>query len=417
MFQYESKKSAALGKTFSANKNKNIGSRRISRFYPSVRQNNIQAFNHITQTSSCPAVMPQAEERYSADGAGASYDVLSDSSNDVDLILDMLPKNCQRNSLNELLNDPNIMRIFENWETFFPRFLERCGFRGYGARPSLTFHRPKSNNSAELSERSVREKITKINELYKKGSGIQMRRKYTDEEEMKRYLRHCAAALKVIFETENEIQCYYNDENNTVYVSANTKDDEKKLSEIDGEMILKYSIIFRHSFREINKNKYNKGNSSVLRKFNDKIVDAILSGDGNKPHLKRFTHTLTCPTALKKAKFKLIKSSDIDVQINGLHAERKILYYLRKKNNRNMYLDPLRLGGIRRPCFICSALCFEDMFQIHSGPVWCSKAASAPKDIKEMFLILDAVRNSENTTHITYDNGRFKMDADTESDE
>ncbi len=129
-------------------------------------------------------------------------------------------------------------------------------------------------------------------------------------------------------------------------------------------------------------------------------------------------HALMCPSALSGAKIHAIKSREVNVKIHGLHAERKILYYLRsQKNDEGFFLDPLRLGGIRRPCFICAALCFENMSQVRPGPCWVSEAGSKPKDIKEMFLILDAIRNNDNITYITDTNGHLTMDHDTESSE
>lgn len=86
------------------------------------------------------------------------------------------------------------------------------------------------------------------------------------------------------------------------------------------------------------------------------------------------------------------------------------------QKNDDIFLDPLRLGGIRRPCFICSALCFKDMSEVHPGPVWVSNAASRPRDINEMFLILDAIRNKENVTNISSIGDKGTMDADTESE-
>ena len=198
-----------------------------------------------------------------------------------------------------------------------------------------------------------------------------------------------------------------------MYVATNN-DAGSGISGINGMNVSEYSIILQHPWRELIKFPTDNDNHSIWGGFQDKVVNMVASNNMAHPLLDKLEHPISCPSSLSDAAFQVIGNT---YGIQGLHAERKILYYLRsQKENNNTYLDPLRLGGIRRPCFTCSALCFADMSQVHPGPVWVSGAASKPKDVNEMFLILEAIRNKNNTTHLTLDkSNRLTTDNDTES--
>lgn len=411
MFLYESKKPAASIKTASSNKCADSG-RRVH-FDSSACQNNRQEYNFIIQK--CP--IPTAIAPKSGFAAGSprppSYNVSPDSLDDLDFIEyvlsnDDLKKRIESGSEKRFRTRVEIIR--GRWRVFLPRFLTHCGFKSFGANQSLTFHRPGRNMATYSPQHRDRGKLSKLNRMYKGSSGIRARRRYTKEEEIKRYLRHCAAAFKLSYNLGSEIQCYYDDEEQIVYVAVNTQRDERKISKIGGEKLSECLENTQRSLRKTNDVSAFRGKAkSNTARLSDRIT---------KPLFRRLKHNLTCPAALRKAIFKIIKSSEVNFKIPGLHAERKILYYLRsQKGNDNISLDPLRLGGIRRPCFVCSALCFKDMSQVHSGPCWVSIAASTPKDVKEMFLILGAIRNNENITHVSDNNGQNTMDNDTDSSE
>ncbi len=410
MFLYESKKPAASTKAASSNKSADSG-RRV-RYTSSPCQNNRPEFIFTVQKMPIPtASAPKSENSSGAGSTRPPHNELPPALIDDESFIESV---LSSNDWRERIESDRDLRsraeqILDHWQGFLLRFLEHCGFMPYGAKPSLTYHRPGSNDTAESPEGRDREKVPKINRMYEHSFGKRESRGYGANEEIKRYLRHCAAALKIIFGLKSEIQCYYDDKDKVVYVATNDQNAEQKISMID------FPDVLQHSLNELFECPDNNDSSSVWSEFKGSLSTALSSGD---MAARRFRHALTCPAALRGATFKLIRSSDVNVKIHGLHAERKILYYLRsQKNDENFFLDPLRLGGIRRPCFVCSALCFADMSQVRQGPCWVSGAASKPNDIKEMFLILDAIRNKNNITYITDNNGHLTTDCDTESSE
>ncbi len=415
MFLYESKKPAASAKKNSSNKSTNTNSSRRVHFNSTSLQLNQQELKFIIPKSPVVTAMPpKAENRYAAGSARPPHNgLLPDysSDNDVNFIEKVLSSDNWRESIE---SDKEIFSCAEQirgrWEEFLPKFLESNGFQSYGANQSLTYHRPGSNDTAESLERRDIGKTSKLKRLYKCSSGIRTRRKYPHCEEIKRYLRHCAAMIKIDFGIESEIQCYYDDENKVVYIAVNTQEDERKISKINGKYLSGYWANLQCSLRKTNDISafWVKAEPNTIR-LSDRKVKLLF---------RRLRHTLTCPKALSRAKIHIIKSSEVNVKIPGLHAERKILYYLRsQKNNDNIFLNPMQLGGIRRPCFVCSALCFADMSQVNPGPCWASAAASTPKDVKEMFLILYAIKNKANTTNVSDNCEHLTMDNDTESSE
>lgn len=431
MFLYESKKPTSSTKAASSNKSADSG-RRVH-FNSSACQNNRQEFNFIIQKLPIPTA-GAPKSGFAAGSPRPPYDVSPDSLNDlslneykssgifsdgdVDYILGELSRNNWRERVDDYEKDPIVKRIFRNWKEFLELFLKNCNFTSYGAGPSHTYHRSGKNDTAESHEYRDSKQMPKINRMYEGSLGKRGRRKYKTDEEIKRYLRHCAVALKLSYKLGSEIQCYYDNEDNVVYIAANDPNDENKLYWIDDSQISECSAFLQHSLKEINESIADDDSFPIWSGFKAKLFDAFLSNKKDKPLLRRLMHALMCPSALSGAKIHVIKSRDVNVKIHGLHAERKILYYLRsQKNNNNLFLNPLQLGGIRRPCFVCSALCFSDMSQVRPGPCWVSEAGSKPKDTKEMFLILDAIRNNDNITYITDINGQLTTDYDTESSE
>lgn len=415
MYQYESKKSTASTKMASLDMGKKSAPSRRRVFNSSANQHYRQVSENIIQRAPIITVgASQIKTQYSAGAARLPLaELLSRIPDDQEFIKRMLLTEDWR----ALIECENIRfrakKILKDWNEFLPQFLEHYGFESHGGNQSHTCHRSGRNDAAEQIDRQDEMRTSKIRRLYKGSSGIRGRRKYIDDEAIKRYLRHCAAALAINFGIEDEIQCYYHDDDKAVYVATNN-DADSGLSEINGMKISDCSAVLEHSLREINEYMADNDNSPIWSRFKAKLIDTLLSNRKAKPLLRRLGHALTCPAPLRDATFKVMENI---YGIQGLHAERKILYYLRsQKENNNTYLDPLRLGGIRRPCFICSALCFADMSQVRPGPVWVSSAASTPRDILEMFLILDAIRNRNYITYVSESDGNLTTGNDTESE-
>lgn len=443
MYQYESKKTLKSAKSTSSDKGKKIASSRCGFSDLSPFSHSRQMPYTIQRSRLSTAILAAAESQYSAGSARPPIDELPDCFIEIGTNRRQAPKNIASSPLiitatapmadnqygaeatgrfNERttacsgdleFSDESIMARAEQvrscWKAFLPEFLLKNGFKSYGANQSHTFHR--LSNAAAESLNHQKTTRTKIAGMYNGSASIRKRRKYNSNEEIKRYLRHFAAALALNLRIEGEIQCYY--DNNKVYVAANNDADITKLLKIDNEKISYFADVLQYFYKEIIQHEAENFTPAIQAKFQGKPKKTIASDPKNNPLLRRLRHSLNCPCGLGTAEIEVIKGN---YGITGLHAERKILYCLReKRNNNELFLDPLRLGGIRRPCFICSALCFADMSQVYPGPVWVSNAASRPRDINEMFLILNAIRNKENVTFISFNNGRLTMDNDSDS--
>lgn len=461
MYQYASKKTTVYAKKASSDTGKKSASSRRRFFNSSVDQHNWQVSNTIQRSHIGAEIPPGARNQYSAGsarrstneflmdfseaspnnrqvseniissppivtaiaprsenqyGAGAARLPLAELLSRIPDNQEFIKRTLLTEDWRELIECEKIRfraeKILKDWNKFLPEFLKYHGFESYRANQSHTYHRSRSNDAAESIDHYDELGMSKIMRLYKDSSGIRESREYTDDEAIKRYLRHCAAALAINFGIEDEIQCYY--DNKVVYVAANNNAGSG-ISGINGTNVSECSAILQHSWRELIKSPADNDNHSIWGGFHDKLVNMVTSNNMTHPLLDKLEHGIPCPPSLIDAAFQVIGNT---YGIQGLHAERQLLYYLRdQKRERDMFLDPLRLGGIRRPCFICSVLCFADMSQVHPGPVWVSEAASEPNDVNEMFLILEAIRNKNNTTHVTSDkSGHLSNDLDTESE-
>lgn len=464
MYQYVSKNSTESAKAISSDKEKKVASKRKRIINSSAFRDNRQASGYtIQRLPVTAAIASKTEHRYSADSARnprseppslfpyVSPNVLQASenrtpktpptptaiapvadnqysvgmarfpSNDLSLNfpddLNFIYKVLSDNDWKDLVKYDMGIRcraevILDSWDKFLPEFLSDNDFKPYGANPSLTYHRPGSNCAAESPDNSDEREKSKLEKMYSGSSGIRKRRKYNFNEKIKRYLRHCASALAINFGIKNEIQCYY--DNGIVYVATNSNADLNKLSQINNTKISDCADILGTSYKETIGHTAENDNTTIWSNFQTQLYKVIFSNKRFNPLLRRLRHALMCPNPLKNAEFKVIED---DYGIEGLHAERKILYHLRTmQKNDDIFLNPLWLGGIRRPCFICSALCFKNMSEVHPGPVWVSNAASRPRDINEMFLILSAIKNKKNITNISLIENSLAMDADTQSE-
>lgn len=429
MYQYISKKTTASAKSVSSHKGKNTAfNRRIISNSPS-RQYGRQAFGVIQRARDTTAMSLMADNQYSGGSARPPYEDIPminsycagsarrcEKYYDTDVleaVEEILSKNNWREQISSFEEDIYRQIIRGDWAGFLCLFLKHHGFRTYGAFPSHTYHRPASAEAAKTYDENDKQGMSKIEEMYAGSSSIRSCRKYKTGEEIKRYLRHCAAALAINYGIEKEIQCYYDD--NIVYVAANHDNDTRKLSPINGKRVSECEAVLQYSYKEMIKNMTVDDNSDIWGKFRVMLCRVILSTRESSPLLRRLGHALLCPDSLKNATFQVISDN---YGADGLHAERKILYHLREiKRGHNIFMDSLMLGGIRRPCFICSALCFADMLQIHPGPVWVSNAAAVPRDAREMFLILHAVKNNAISTFISCSEGHLTMDNDSDSEE
>ena len=293
--------------------------------------------------------------------------------------------------------------ILQKWHTYFPDLLKSYGFKSYGANQSRIFIRAGNADNANLSENDSNEKKgSKLAAIYKNSSAVRERRVYGDSEQIKRYLRHCAAKLAERYQISGEIQCYYNYSDNIVYIATNMESEEKALKEIDQSKVWDHE---RHQAYIQSRTLRASLQSEPYRKGLSKRKTASIE--------RKMKHSISCPDAMKNARFRVVESRN--AEIPGLHAERKILYALRRIKGENYFLNPLCLGGIRRPCFVCAALCFESVDQVRPGPVWISLAASTPRNIEEAARIIKAIIAPRYLTYVSRKDDGVTIDNDTES--
>lgn len=303
-------------------------------FFPEVRTNSRQTPENIRSSSPIiTAAVPTSDHQYGAEVEGRVDERTAAYFDDLEFIDDVLSKNHGRDLIG---SDENISsraeQIRSRWETFLPKFLLENGFKPYGACQSLTYHRPPNDSATGAGGCCDERNNSKIGEIYKSSSGKRTPREYIGDEEIKRYLRHCAAALAINFGVEHEIQCYY--DNNIVYVATNNDTDLTELLKINGRKVSECSQVLQYSYKKIIQREAENDNSAIWDNFQDKLNDAILSDKKYQPLLRRLRHPLTCPASLKDATFQVIENN---FGIRGLHAERKILYYLRKTKKNNEF--------------------------------------------------------------------------------
>ncbi len=272
----------------------------------------------------------------------------------------------------------------EGFAVGLPRYAVQNGFQRYGANQSEKLIRtnPLSCSPPPQKQQSV------ISSMI---AGTTSERTAHTMEPTHRYLRRCAEtiALKCGIASD-EIQCYYH--RNTVLVSANTK------SRID-------------AIKRIVENK------NVIEFMTSEIPDSLYSDTPirNPESLRRTRKHPECPLS-ENAVFHVVGC--IGSYSEGLHAERRILYHLRENyyKNSNYFLDYNMLGGRRRPCFVCGAICFRDSSKIPRGPLWSSVAAMQC-GIEERQRVLRDIEDPGIVTCVTrLRNGRATFGNDSESD-
>ncbi len=260
-------------------------------------------------------------------------------------------------------------------------------------------HEPQAGEARPpLEDIPVREPRNKLERINVGTREVCSPRKYSLEEKIQQYLRHVAAALKLKYSISGEIQCYYEEYNSKkiVYISGNLNCVNKKLREknldylpVNTFMKLFYETYDRENRIESSKDKY------LVRRLEHKIESPF----GDDVIL-------------------LIVSDEIGTGVEGLHAERRILYHLRSKRNEdNFFLDRQRLGGIRRPCFVCAVICFAKDAGVRGGAFWSSIAAKKTLSPKEDHLLFEAISDRRTVTYVTEDaKGNLTTDEDTESE-
>lgn len=258
--------------------------------------------------------------------------------------------------------------------------------------------------------------------MYALTKGHQSEAKSYSELKMKQHLRWIASSLSLILDSQEEIQCYYDEDERTIYVASNTI---KNIAHLRDKMER-----FLQGLDSINQNRVKARKNMVRKKrhlvelknylrvngirfqWEEETAKIVLDGsasavssssapavsDGSAPALSSSSapasssssattsssisepgsDTVSCEAATPDQIIKIQLVDEGTKAEDGLHAERRLHRFLAWKNGKTVeefFLKPENLGGLRRPCAACHGLCFENPDQIHSGPLWPSQAA------------------------------------------
>lgn len=188
---------------------------------------------------------------------------------------------------------------------------------------------------------------------------------YEEEYDIKRFMRWIASYLSAKYDIGSEVQCYYDISTRRIVVAANDNSDIKKLQSTVNNMsladVFNYDIIRqipRGLYGTTPKASQGRRHWEELRKLADSAKKRMRERDLPKVSL----YVVPCICGVR-----------------SLHAEQRILHYLRGvAEDESLMLQPQLLGGIKRPCFVCAHACFapDDRANVHPGLLWDTKSAT-----------------------------------------
>jgi hypothetical protein len=244
-----------------------------------------------------------------------------------------------------------------------------------GANQSETHH-VVSDSKSKVPEKK------KFEFLYNDSFGERKQRSFA-QERPRQILRWIATVIFAKLPTSVEIQCYWDADNNVIWISSNKWSQNKKIGETVKQIVkekksfdkLKYDPgrTRRHAVKLLERVKYDEQQA---------IYDALEGGKIIVP-LQRYPES-----------GKLI----------DLHAERRIRLEFGKD------LDPNYLAGVKRPCLVC-ADALKILNRSKPGPVWNSGPGLVGYTLLD---VLDHAVANDVITHVTRD--RFTKLLDTGHD-
>jgi len=261
------------------------------------------------------------------------------------------------------------------------------GMKAYGDNQGLTFHR-----AVERVDGRHNIRFSTLSGIYTRGNeerGIRYPHSFRDTP-YRQVARWFASALSDNSGISGEIQCYFDEESHELLISTNKAHEMEALSKIrkvTSEPLQRYSKAYMQRRRERHMRNFNE----VARRLAEgEMVYGSHSG-------------LSDEAALEQQRiYRDIYSYSVRFIPPGafedLHAEQRILEYLRERTHNNeLLLDPTRLGGLRRPCLACAWRIFpdEDARQI-AGPYWDSNSAVAQWASRDLVL-----EDADAGTHVT----------------
>lgn len=223
-----------------------------------------------------------------------------------------------------------------------------------------------------------------------------------EDDRVRQALRWLSTSLLKTFSTGIEFQCYLHGD--TVYVSSNVDAVNKELLRQIKDSVAKNRTLIeqlktlnpddagasdgakarqeRHGKKMDAELKRAKDGDKLRHAGHGPVVQAILN---RKVEVVGINDQGTYKSGARKGETKLV--ADHPDYKDGFHAERRIIDALNKKFA-NFDFDPMKLGGVKRPCAVC-ALALNLMGTRVPGPIWASAAATMnmpPEDFAEGLL-------------------------------
>lgn len=197
------------------------------------------------------------------------------------------------------------------------------------------------------------------------GANVSKPHVYEEEYDIKRFMRWIASYLSAKYNIGSEVQCYYEASARKILVSANKSSDISTLaSYVNGRLLSLFLIDVAFEPSPI-------GSGKTVKELTKR---QIRHGE----ELSRLCDTSFKIKGVNLSKVRLWVVPRIS-DVGSLHAEQRILHYLRgKAEDESLMLQPQLLGGIKRPCFVCAHACFApgDRANVHPGLLWDTKSAT-----------------------------------------
>lgn len=250
---------------------------------------------------------------------------------------------------------------------------------------------------------------------------------YAEECDSKRFMRWIATYLSANYNISSEVQCYHEQTTCRILVAANENSDLKILE--SGLHRMRLVDFFKKVSKEPVAIKSSRTSETLkarqLRQGKELKRLADMAGKSKNVTWSSYSFFVVPPIR----------------GVSSLHAEQRILHYLREEaigwrkddlldedegamtvdeRSGKLMLRPELLGGIKRPCFICAHACFTpyDRNKVHPGLLWDTKCAGgildddAYEDTKEAIKKHRAVYKSRTECGEAED-----VDSESESEE
>ena len=257
----------------------------------------------------------------------------------------------------------------------------------YGANQSETHH------IVPADKEDVPDK-DKLEFLYEGTSGERKLRSFSNETP-RQLLRWIATALSKKVQKAVEIQCYWDVQNQNLWISTNKWSKNKKLAEAVNKL--------RAERAHFQKGNYAAGRvrRHVVKLLGRQAGRQQQQGT-DRQQVAIYNAFMTGTVHVPLARYPAFPAKQID-----LHAERRISIAV------GHALDSNYLGGIMRPCLICSRAL--NLRGARSGPLWNSVPSLHGYDFDE--AIDHAIANGV-ITHVSRDRYTDSLDInhDTDSD-